>query len=140
MSLIILDTDHVSLLQRDKSLVVQRFNEVNPDEVAITVITVEEQMRGRLNLIRRASSANEQISAYTKLRKTIEALRKFNLIDFNQAAYEHFAELRRQKIRIGTQDLRIAAIVLSVNGILVTRNLRDFGLVPNLMIEDWTIT
>jgi tRNA(fMet)-specific endonuclease VapC len=48
-------------------------------------------------------------------------------------------ELVRQKIRIGTQDLRIAAITLSVNGILVTRNQRDFTKVPNLVFEDWSV-
>jgi len=48
-------------------------------------------------------------------------------------------ELLKQKIRIGTQDLRIAAIALSLNGIVVTRNLKDFEKVPNLKILDWSI-
>lgn len=43
------------------------------------------------------------------------------------------------KIRIGTQDLRIAAIVISQNAILVTRNQRDFSRIPGLQFEDWTI-
>lgn len=59
--------------------------------------------------------------------------------DIDQAAYTRYEELRRQKIRIGTQDLRIAAIVLSVGGILVTRNQRDFAHVPGLPCQDWTI-
>ncbi|WP_366839181.1 hypothetical protein [Nostoc sp. LPT] len=45
-----------------------------------------------------------------------------------------------QRIRIGTQDLRIAAITLSVNGILVTCNRKDFEKVTNLHLEDWTIS
>ena len=50
-----------------------------------------------------------------------------------------YEELRRQKIRVGTQDLRIAAIVLSVDGLLVTRNQCDFAQVPGLVLQDWTI-
>jgi len=51
----------------------------------------------------------------------------------------YYETLRRQKIRIGTQDLRIAAIVLAVKGILVTRNWKDFAKVPDLTLEDWSI-
>ena len=46
--------------------------------------------------------------------------------------------LRAQKIRIGVNDLAIAAIALSVSGVLVTRNIVDFNRVPSLQIEDWT--
>ncbi|WRH67351.1 MAG: hypothetical protein RSE13_02710 [Planktothrix sp. GU0601_MAG3] len=35
-------------------------------------------------------------------------------------------------------DLRIAAIALSVNGVMVTANKRDFSLIPDLVIENWT--
>jgi tRNA(fMet)-specific endonuclease VapC len=49
-----------------------------------------------------------------------------------------FAELRRS-VRIGSQDLKIASIVIANKGILVTRNRKDFEQVPGLTFEDWTL-
>ncbi|MDZ8189510.1 MAG: hypothetical protein RMX96_32320 [Nostoc sp. ChiSLP02] len=61
-------------------------------------------------------------------------------LGFDQYAINYYEDLIRQRIRIGTQGLRIAAITFSVNVILVTRNRRDFEKVPNLRLEDWTIS
>jgi tRNA(fMet)-specific endonuclease VapC len=55
------------------------------------------------------------------------------------ACERKFNELRRQKIRIGTRDLRIAATALVHNLTLVTRNHKDFSRVPALRIEDWSV-
>jgi tRNA(fMet)-specific endonuclease VapC len=66
-------------------------------------------------------------------------LKILNILKFDLAACAIYKELRRQRIRIGTQDLRIAAIVLANNAILVTRNYRDFSQVSDLLQEDWTI-
>lgn len=61
------------------------------------------------------------------------------MLDFTQEAGDCYAELVRQRIRVGTQDLKIAAIALSVKGIVVTRNQRDFSRVPGLELADWTV-
>lgn len=53
MSLYILDTDHMTLHQHDHPQVVAKLQAYAPEEVAITVVTVEEQMRGRLAQIGR---------------------------------------------------------------------------------------
>jgi len=45
-----------------------------------------------------------------------------------------------KRLQLATMDARIAAIALSRQLILLTRNLRDFGKVPELMIEDWTVS
>jgi tRNA(fMet)-specific endonuclease VapC len=138
LSLWILDTDHVSLFQRGHPQIVNRLAEVAPKDISITVITLEEQIRGRFNMIRRAASPSELILAYRNLHITFDSLKTFEILDFSPATSSIYSFLLKQKIKIGTQDLRIAAIALSVNGILVTRNQRDFAKVPNLVLEDWS--
>lgn len=139
MNLWVLDTDHVSLFQQNHPLVVQRVAMKNPEELGVTIITAEEQLRGRFNTIRRASSSSDLVLAYSKLQLTLDYYSTINLLNFNQRAENIYSNLRHQKIRVGTQDLRIAAIVLSQGGILVTRNQRDFVQIPNLILEDWTV-
>ncbi len=139
----VLDTDHLSLLQREHPNVLQRINQVNSGNLAITVVTLEEQMKGWLNVINKYNDKFPQsenlIMAYKGLRDGIEYLNKLRLLDFDQSAYNCYRELVNQRIRIGTRDLRIAAITLSIKGILVTRNNKDFSKIPNLQLEDWTI-
>ena len=103
-------------------------------------------MYGRLNRIRRAKSEDEVISAYASLRKTINYLTDFELLDFDRDAQHYYIDFLRQKIRVGTQDLRIGAILfegfanaLANSGVLLTRNRRDFERIPGLRFEDWSV-
>ncbi|KAB8331583.1 type II toxin-antitoxin system VapC family toxin [Scytonema tolypothrichoides VB-61278] len=139
MSLWVLDTDHVSLFQNGHPNVSQRVNAVSPEKIAVTIITFEEQVRGRLHVIRQADSSDKLVTAYSRLEATLNYFNNINLLPFNQEAANYYAEFLRQKVRIGTQDLRIAAIVISNDGILVTRNEKDFSRVPGLRFEDWTM-
>jgi tRNA(fMet)-specific endonuclease VapC len=137
LSLWILDTDHISLHQRGDQKVTQQLANRSNQTLAITVITVEEQMRGWLDLIRKAESAEKTIIAYARLKTAVQYFQGVNILDFDLAAYQQYTNLKQLKVRIGSQDLKIAAIALSRNAVLVTRNRQDFGKVPNLKIEDW---
>ena len=139
MTLWVLDTDCISLFQQGHPNLTQRISAVNPEEIAVTIITVEEQLRGRFHVIRQTHSSEKLVLAYARLRATLEYFQTICQLDFDRKAYDCYTELIRQKVRIGTQDLRIAAIVISRNSILVTRNQRDFSRVPNLRFEDWTL-
>jgi tRNA(fMet)-specific endonuclease VapC len=68
----------------------------------------------------------------------VQYVNGFTILDWTDASSRHFAELRAQSVRIGMQDLRIAAIACSMNAVIVTRNQRDFAQVPNLQVEDWS--
>jgi len=46
---------------------------------------------------------------------------------------------RKQKIRIGSQDLKIAAIAVANDALLLSANLRDFRQVPGLRVENWLV-
>lgn len=139
MSLWVLDTDCLTLFQNDHPLVKLRVSQVNPEEIAVTVITVEEQMRGWLNAINQSSQSDRVIWGYKGFQDGVEYFSSVNVLKFDRDTYNCYTDLVRQKIRIGTKDLRIAAVVMSKNAILVTRNRRDFERVPGLRFEDWTI-
>lgn len=139
MTIWVLDTDHVSLFQRGHPSVVKRVNSISARNLAVTVITLEEQMYGRLNQIKRAKNTDSLTEAYLKLRATVDYFNSIQLLDFDRVAYSYYLELLNQKIRIGTQDLKIGAIALSIKGILVTRNIKDFQKIPNLVFEDWSL-
>ena len=113
MSFYILDTDHLSLQQRGHQKLLSRFNQIPADKIAIAVITVEEQFRGRLAQIRGAKSDSDLMQAYRQLRETAHRIGRFRILDFDDQAKLEFDSLRQQKLRIGTQDLRIAAVALA---------------------------
>ena len=135
----VLDTDHLSLNLRGHQKVRERLALVLPDEVAITIITAEEQLRGRLAQVSKAATGDTRAEAYRYLRKAITDLAKLNILDYDATAESIYQELKQRRIRIGTQDLKIAAVTLAHHSLLVTRNRIDFGQVPGLRLEDWTI-
>ena len=134
----VLDSDHVSLHQRQNPAVIQHLRTVPPKEVFVSVVTVEEQCRGWLSLIRRAQTPERLIAAYASLHHAVDYFARINVLDYDDAAAKHFATLRARRIRIGTRDLRIAAIALAANATLVSRNYQDFQQIPDLSLEDWS--
>ena len=134
----LLDTDTVSHHQRGHAGVLQRLASVPPSDVLISTITLAEQMRGCWNAVNKARSDEELILAHDLCRRVSEYYGRRSLVDLTKDALDRFHDLRRQGIRIGTQDLRIAAIALQLGAILVSCNLREFRKVPGLTVEDWT--
>jgi tRNA(fMet)-specific endonuclease VapC len=134
----ILDTDTVTHQQAGQTAVLQRLATVAPDAVFTTVITVREQLRGRLAAVDQATEGPELLLAYDRLLATVRYFAHVNVLPLSPTAAMTLQRLRDHRIRIGTQDLRIAAIVLANGGTLVTSNRRDFAKVPGLLIEDWS--
>jgi tRNA(fMet)-specific endonuclease VapC len=139
--MLVLDTDHMSLLEWGSDSAArlrERLADYDEDQVATTIVNYEEQMRGWMAYVASTRSLAQQVEAYRRLRSHLDNYRQVPVLDFDDVAARIFQELRRARIRIGTMDLRIAAIVLSLDATLLSRNRRDFVKVPGLKIEDWT--
>ncbi len=140
MKLYVLDTSVVGFAQQRHPTYEGHANSIPAGTpVVTTIITVGEDLSGWLPACRRAANGVARVAAYARLQRGQEFYQRMGCLPFDETAAGIFDELRGQKIRIGTNDLAIAAITLSVSGILVTRNTVDFQRVPDLAMEDWTI-
>jgi tRNA(fMet)-specific endonuclease VapC len=139
---ILLDTDHVNVLKypehpRFVSLTTQ-LNTSADQDIATTVITVEEQMRGWLAWINRADDVRRQVPAYQELLWLFDFFARWHVMPFDEQAASEYHGLRAQRIRIGTMDLKIAAIALRHGALLLSANLQDFRQIPNLHVANWS--
>jgi tRNA(fMet)-specific endonuclease VapC len=105
--------------------------------IAVPIVAAEEQLRGWLAQIHRVRQPHDQIVPYIRLAKLIDFFREWQIVHWNEPAADTFVNLRKQRIRIGTQDLKIAAIALANDALLLSANLRNFNKVPLLRVEDW---
>ncbi len=138
MSLFVLDTDILSLNQQQHPVVTQRVAEHTAEEIALCVISVEEQLNGWYTLLRRAKEKAALAKAYSRLTRCVSSLSSLTVLPFDEGCIDRYELLRASKVPVRTMDLRIAATVLEFGGVLVTRNWRDFSNVPGLELEDWS--
>jgi tRNA(fMet)-specific endonuclease VapC len=138
--MILLDTDHLSVLTDRRAAgnaaLVRRL-ELAAEPLAIPIVAAQEQCQGWLAKLARTRDIHQQISPYERLAELFDFLGEWDIIALSEAAADLFAQLRRQKIRIGSQDLKIAAIALTEDALLLSANQRDFQKVPGLRVEDW---
>jgi tRNA(fMet)-specific endonuclease VapC len=95
-------------------------------------------MRGWLAIISRAQNQTKEVAAYQRLHALLGFFNEIPVLDYTEVVAAHFAELRHSRLRVGTMDLRIASFALSLDGLLLSGNLKDFSRVPHLRVEDWT--
>ena len=139
----LLDTDHISFLQRRSSLeftnLTARISQHSPADFVLSIVSFHEQVLGAHTFINRAQTKSDIIRGYTLLLETLQGFSIAPVLLLTAEAIAIFDEFRVQKIRVSTMDLRIAANPLSQNLLLLTRNVSDFSKVPGLATEDWTV-
>jgi tRNA(fMet)-specific endonuclease VapC len=140
MSLFVLDTDHLTLYYHGDPIVVQSVDGRPSTDLAISVMTVDEQITGWYTLTPRARQPEEIARAYAHLGDAVVRLAKWRILPYTESAIARVAQLKALRLNVRLMDLRIAAIALDNGAVVVTRNRRDFGRVPGLNIEDWSVS
>ena len=129
-----LDTDTCSfILKRTNEKLLKRLRRTSVEDVCISVIAKAELLYG------------VDLSPHPKADETavIAFLRHVAVLDFPDEATPHYAAIRghlkRKGTMIGADDLLIAAHARSLALTLVTNNVGEFGRVPHLKLENWTV-
>lgn len=134
------DTDVLTDILRGDPAVVRRAAAIPAGQQAVPVVVVEEIIRGRLNMIRRAEAGRAKITinqAYELFERTLDDFRGATVLSYTPSADALYQRWRGARLRLSTHDLRIAAICVAHSATLVSRNRRDFERAPGLAVEFW---
>lgn len=138
----IFDTDHLGVLQRkrgaDYEKLITRLASTNQSLFYTTIVSFHEQINGWTKYIKNSVQTEKTVTGYWRLEKILEDFSRSQVLPFSAAAAEIFDDLKSQKVRVATMDLRIASITVANQMTLLTRNSVDFERIPNVSIEDWT--
>lgn len=138
--MILLDNDHFTVMAHEDYSQHREFSErlsAQSDEVCLPVIAAEESLRGWLAQVQRAKRESQRIAAYDHLIELLGVLPLFRILRWDDAAARELARLRGLRVNCPTHDLMIAAITITHDALLLTRNAKDFSRVPGLRFESW---
>jgi len=138
MSLYVLDTDILTLYQHGHPEVAKNVLKHPIAELAIAIISVEEELSGWYTKLRQARKHDQLARIYQRLGDAVHFFARFQFFSYTEPAIVRYENLRGVHRSVGKNDLRIAAIALEHGAIVVTRNVRDFKRIVGLSIEDWS--
>jgi tRNA(fMet)-specific endonuclease VapC len=128
----LLDSDIAIELLRGRNVhVPAQLASRNRNAIFLSTVTVAELMFG-------AVKSRKSQESITICRRSCSA---FQLVEVDREAGERSgfirADLEGRGERIGAYDVLIAGIALARGHVLATHNVREFGRVTGLQIEDW---
>jgi tRNA(fMet)-specific endonuclease VapC len=128
---ILLDTNTcIYIINNRPPNVLERFRKYKAGEVGISSIAASELAYGAAK------------SGSLKNRKALEMfLAPLQILPFDSQCLWFYADLRasleKQGLSIGPMDSLIAAHALSIDGTLVSNNIKEFVRVPKLKLDNW---
>ena len=128
----LLDTNIVSYWMRGDSKVIARLKERSPSELGLSAVTLAEILYGI------EKSPVKKRERWDKIHRIASLL---PLYPFGEEAAQKYAavrcELERDGCAISERDTQIAAVALAHRLTLVTHNIKEFGRISRLRVEDW---
>lgn len=138
----VLDTDHLGIIQVESHPELDRLRarmrEYSAEDFYVSIVSFHEQVLGWNAYIQRAKTAAAVVRGYRRFQGILADFAAMQTLAFDSKAAEVYESLRKQRVRIGTMDLRIAATALARGFRVLSRNTVDFARVPGLQVEDWT--
>lgn len=137
--LVALDTNHLTewVQNSEIGLRLQEHCHARGAVVFTSIITSQESAEGWFAWINRRQPGQDQVPFYELCQRSLNALQEMGMLAFDYEAALRFEALKSQRLRVGTMDLKIAAICLANDAVLLSRNLVDFEKIPDLRIENW---
>jgi tRNA(fMet)-specific endonuclease VapC len=131
----LLDTNIVSYWMRGDHTIINALKKHKPFELLLSTITLAEILYG----IRKS-----QIKRKQRLNKIESICSRLEILSFDRAAANQYGTIRvyleKQGIPISERDLQIASIAMANKLTVVTHNVKEFGRIPELKVEDWAVS
>ena len=132
MSMYMLDTDIcIFITRKSEPSLLERIESVPLEQQCISVVTLAELLYG------------VQVSSKKKANQEVVDLfaQHIEVLEWTSDAAKHYAEIRadlkKKGQQLGSNDLLIAAHARSLGAVIVTNNVKDFGRVKGLKLENW---
>ncbi len=128
----LLDTNTcIQFLNGRSASIRQRFESLSVADLSLCSIVKAELFYGAIKSAR----------SETNIAKLVHFFQRFPSLPFDDSAAEVYGRIRTrlelQGNPISPNDLLIASIALANRQILVTHNVREFGRIEELTVEDW---
>ena len=132
MSKYMLDTDIcIFITRKSEPSLLERIESVPLEQQCISVVTLAELLYGVQ--VSSKKKANQEVVDF--FAQHIEVL------GWTPDAAKHYAEIRadlkKKGQQLGSNNLLIAAHARSIGAVIVTNNVKDFGRVKGLKLENW---
>ena len=111
--------------------IVKKLQSYTPSQIKISTIVQAELFYG----VEKSQQKKKNLDALHSF------LAPFEIIPFDTQAAKVYGEIRSlQEVKgkaIGPNDLLIASSVLAHSGVLVTNNIKELSMIPQLKLENW---